>query len=266
MMKKYASLLLALVLCLSLCACGGNKEEPKAEEPAPVEEAPAEAASLEEAELPVVAIESEAEPVSVVINVSVSDAGVLRVANEPVTVEDPDGDGTVTADQVLAAAHDAFYEGGAAAGCAFEQTEYGTSITKLWGVDNGGSYGYYVNDAFVLPDYKLVAGDYICAYSYADLIAWSDCYAFFDRRNAELAAGEELKLQLSKLAYDENWELQTVLTEGATLVVNGEITDSVTDAEGNVALKLDEAGTYTVTAIGAEGETLVPPVCIVTVK
>ena len=258
-MKKYFSLLLALLLCLSLCACGESKEEPKAEESTPVE-----AALEEETELPETAIEPES--VNVLINVTISDAGVLRVANEPIAVADADGDGAVTADQVIAAAHDAFYEGGAEAGFIFEETDFGMSIIKLWGVDNGGSYGYYVNDAYVLPDYKLVEGDYLCAYSYADLTGWSDSYAFFDQRNAELATGEELKLTLSKLVYDENWELQTVLAEGATLIVNGEITDSVTDAEGNVGVKLDEAGTYTVTAIGAEGETLVPPVCIVTVK
>ena len=252
-MKRYFSLLLALLLCLSLCACGESKEEPKAKEDAPVE-----------AELPEAAIEPES--VNVVINVTVADAGVLRVANEPVTVADADGDGAVTADQVIAAAHDAFYEGGAEAGFDFEETEFGMSVMKLWGVENGGSYGYYVNDAYVLPDYELKEGDYLCAYSYADLANWSDCYAFFDQRSAKLAAGEELTLQLNKLVYDENWVLQTMLAEGATLIVNGEITDFVTDAEGNVTLTLDEAGTYTVTAVGAEGETLVPPVCIVVVK
>ena len=229
-MKKLLSLLLIAVLCLSLCACGGSKEK------------------------------------GVVINVTVSDAGVLRVANEAVTVPDPDGDGTVTADAVIAAAHDAFYEGGAEAGFIFEETDFGMSIIKLWGVDNGGSYGYYVNDAYVLPDYKLAEGDYLCVYSYADLAGWSDCYSFFDQRKAEAAVGTELKLNLSKLVYDENWELQTVLAEGARLIINGEMTDFATDAQGNVSVKFDQAGSYTVSAIGAEGETLVPPVCIVTVK
>ena len=266
-MKKYLSLVLALLLCLSLCACGGSKEEPKVEEAAPVEAAPVEEAPApaEVPEEPVVE-EPAVEAVPVVIYVTVSDAGVLRVANAPVTVMDADGDGAVTADQVIAAAHDAFYEGGAKAGFVFEETDFGMSIIKLWGVDNGGSYGYYVNDAYVLPDYQLVEGDYLCAYSYADLVGWSDCYAFFDQRNVELAAGEELALQLSKLVYDENWELQTEVAADARLIVNGEISDYVTDAEGNAKLSFAEAGEYTVTAVGAEGETLVPPVCIVTVK
>lgn len=266
-MKKYLSLVLALLLCLSLCACGGSKEEPKVEEAAPVEAAPVEEAPApaEVPEEPVVE-EPAVEAVPVVIYVTVSDAGVLRVANAPVTVMDADGDGKVTADAVIAAAHDAFYEGGAKAGFVFEETDFGMSIIKLWGVDNGGSYGYYVNDAYVLPDYQMVEGDYLCAYSYADLVGWSDCYAFFDQRNAELAAGEELALQLSKLVYDENWELQTEVAADARLIVNGEISDYVTDAEGNAKLSFAEAGEYTVTAVGAEGETLVPPVCIVVVK
>ena len=78
--------------------------------------------------------------------------------------------------------------------------------------------------------------------------------------------GEELDLNLSKLVYDENWVLQTAQAEGARLIVNGELTDFLTDAEGNVSVKFDEAGSYTVSAIGAEGETLVPPVCVVTVQ
>ncbi len=254
-MKKFLSLMLALLLCLSLAACGSSKEEAKIEDTAP-EAAPAEETPAAE---PV-------EAATVDISVSISDAGVLRVANETVKVPDADGDGKVTADAVIAAAHDAFYEGGAAAGFVFEETEFGMSIIRLWGVENGGSYGYYVNNEYVLPDYQLVAGDYLCAYSYADLTGWSDCYAYFDQRNAEAKAGEDFSLKLSKLVYDENWQLQTAAAEGAKLLVNGEVTDFVTDAEGSVTLKLDAAGSYTVSAVGAEGETLVPPVCIVVVK
>ena len=50
-MKKITALLLALCMVLSLCACGGAKEEPKTEEPAaeaPVEAAPAEETPVEE--------------------------------------------------------------------------------------------------------------------------------------------------------------------------------------------------------------------------
>ena len=56
-MKKIFALLLSLCMVLSLCACGGAKEEPKAEEPkaeapveAPVEEAPVEETPVEEPE------------------------------------------------------------------------------------------------------------------------------------------------------------------------------------------------------------------------
>ncbi|MCQ2439172.1 MAG: hypothetical protein MJ074_05365 [Oscillospiraceae bacterium] len=255
-MKKYLSLALALLLCLSLCACGGSKTEVK---PAPAEET----VSTEEA---VVEEAPAADPVPVNVFVTVCDAGVLRVANEPLTVMDADGDGALNVDAAIAAAHDAFFEGGAKEGFAFEQSEYGMSITKLWGVENGGSYGYYVNDGYVLPDYKLTEGDCLCVYSYADLTGWSDCYAFFDQRSAEINAGEELELTLSMLVYDEEWVLQTEKAEGAKLIVNGELTDLVTDAEGHVTLKLETAGDYTVTAIGPEGTTLVPPVCLVNVK
>lgn len=264
-MKKLISLMLALLLCLSLAACGSTAETKKEE---PDSAAPAQEAAPAEA-VPAAEIAEEDKPsvdaVPVTINVTISDTGALRVINEPVTVMDNDGDGKVTPAEVLVAAHDEFYTGGALAGFISEQTDFGMSIIMLWGVNNGGSYGYYVNDAYVLPDYELVEGDYICAYSYADLTGWSDCYSFFNTRNLEVNAGEEFTLQLSKLVYDENWVLQTENAAGAIITVNGEMGHGETDADGNVTLKLN-AGNYVISAMGGEESILVPPVCIVTVK
>lgn len=276
-MKKAISLMLALLLCLSLCACGGSKEETPAptEEAAPVEETPVEETPAEEpveeapvAETPEDPAQSEEvyTGATVGVYVSISDAGILRVANEQVFAKDPDGDGKVTADAVIAAAHESFYDGKDEKPFLFEETDFGMSIVRLWGVENGGSYGYYVNDAYVLPDYKLVEGDYLCAYSYADLAGWSDCYAFFDKRNLELNAGESFSLTISQLVYDDNWELQTQLAEGATIIINGEVSSFLTDASGNATITLPDAGTYVISAVGAEGNTIVPPVCLVTVN
>ena len=66
---------------------------------------------------------------------------------EKVSVTDADGDGRLTVNDALILAHDAKYEGGSAAGYGSSKSEWGLSMTKLWGVENGGSYGYFVNNA-----------------------------------------------------------------------------------------------------------------------
>jgi hypothetical protein len=50
------------------------------------------------------------------ISVTIADKGNLVMSQEEVTVTDIDGDGTLTINDTLYAAHEATYEGGAAAG------------------------------------------------------------------------------------------------------------------------------------------------------
>ena len=66
--------------------------------------------------------------------------GKLAVAAEKVTVTDADKDGALTINDALYCAHEAFYEGGAAAGYATGSTQYGLSLNKLWGAANGGTH------------------------------------------------------------------------------------------------------------------------------
>lgn len=49
---------------------------------------------------------------------------------------------------------------------------------KLWGTENGGSYGYYVNNVstWSLTD-PVDEGDYVNAFVYTDLTTWFDTYA-----------------------------------------------------------------------------------------
>ena len=234
-MKKTLAVLLAVLLCLSMAACGAENET------------------------------AAVTPV-VTVYVTIADAGVLEAAQTAVEVPDGDGDGTCSIDEALRAAHDALYAGGAEAGYASAETEYGLSLTRLWGVENGGSYGYYVNDAAAMSlSDPLREDDRVVAYSYADLSAWSDMYSFFDVTRAEVAAGEELTLTLSGAGYDEAWNPITVGVEGAALTVNGAATEWTTGADGAVTFTLGEAGEYVVSAV-SESELLVPPVCVVTVK
>ena len=116
------------------------------------------------------------------INVFVSitdDQNNLVLAYEPVFVTDQDNDGTFTIADALACAHAQKHENGAEA-FAYAPTEYGLSLTLLWGIDNGGSYGYMVNDSnpMSLSD-AVYEEDHIKAYCYTDLVAWTDTYSFF---------------------------------------------------------------------------------------
>ena len=206
-----------------------------------------------------------AEDAAPTVYVSISDdTGALVLAYQPVTVTDADADGALTICDALAAAHAAYHPDGTTAFLA-ESTEWGLSLYVLWGVDNGGSYGYYVND---LSPQSLLdpihPGDHVKAYAYTDLTAWSDTYAFFNASDVAAAENAEVALTLFANGYDANWAPVVNLVAGAVITVNGEKMDIATDNNGNAVLTFAEAGVYTVSAV-SDTMTLVPPVCIVTV-
>lgn len=185
------------------------------------------------------------------------------VANVPVTAADLDGSGSVDIDEVLAAAHEAFYPGGAAAGYASSPTDWGVSMDMLWG-DTSYSFGYYLNDGMAWSLLDPVAdGDYIAAYVFADKEYFSDVYAYFDR-NAAAADGGQVELTLFSASFDENWNVVFAPFAGASVTVDGADSGVVTDENGKAALTFDAAGEYLVSAASADA-VLVPPVCRVTV-
>lgn len=181
--------------------------------------------------------------------VSISDKdGKLVLVLEKIALSDADGDGTITINDALYLAHEAEFEGGAAAGYASEQSDYGLSLTKLWGCENGGSYGYYVNDASAMSLADPVKdGDRINAFVYTDLKTWSDKYCYFDKTSVTAQSGESFSLVLAEAGFD------------------GEATDFVTDADGRVSVTVSEAGSHVISAI-SDSETLVPPVCVAVIE
>ncbi len=230
-MKKLMTLALVALLCMSLLGCGGDKKE-----------------------VPTVGVE-----------VAVSNAGKLEVPYKSVEVPDEDADGSVSIDAVIAAAHDAFYEGGAEAGYASEEGEYGMSITKLWGVENGGGYGYSLNDGSTLPTDLVKAGDALYIYVYADPTGWSDTYTYFTAHHATAKSGEEVTLSLKMMGFDENWAPQELPCAGVELTINGEGTGVSTDENGSAVLSFPEKGEYVVSCAAGD-RILVPAVCLVTVE
>lgn len=199
------------------------------------------------------------------VHVSISDdTGALVLAYAPVELTDADGDGALTLCDTLMAAHTAYHPDGAAAFLA-EETEWGKSMYRLWNVDNGGSYGYMLNDASPMSLLDPVQpGDHIKAYAFTDLMNFSDTYAYFTAPVAAAVVNAEVELTLLANGYDEAWNPIILPAAGAVITVNGEKTDVITDENGNAVLTFVEAGVYTVSAV-SETMTLVPPVCIVTV-
>lgn len=204
-----------------------------------------------------------ADTVSVYVTIA-DQNGQLALAAEPVTVTDIDGDNVLTINDALYAAHEQFYPGGAAAGYATKETQYGLSMDKLWGAANGGSYGYYVNNAsaWSMTD-PVSSGDHLAAFVYTDLTAWSDMFTFFDTFMQDIEAGD-VTVTLSGAGYDATWNPITVPVKGATVTVDGEVTEVTTDDEGKATLTLTQNGKHIVSATRADG-IIVPPVMIVNV-
>ncbi len=188
--------------------------------------------------------------------------GDLKIAMEKVSVSDIDGDGIISVNDALYAAHEKCYEGGAAAGYSAVQSDWGLSLAKLWGVENGGSYGYMINDsmAMSLSD-ELKNGDHLYAYVFTDTAGWSDSYSFFDIKTVDILEGKTVTLTLSASGFDENWAPVVLPLAGAVITLNGEKTSFVTDANGKADVTLEKNGEYIISAV-SDSMTLVPPVAL----
>lgn len=210
-----------------------------------------------------VLIHAEVEPLPTVY-VTISDGNSLVVCYQTVEVSDMDEDGVLSVNDVLYCTHEQQYNGGAAAGYGSESSDYGLMLTKLWGIENGGSYGYYVNNvaSMSLGD-EVKSGDHVYAYVFTDLTTWSDTYCWFDTISSSATVGDSLALTLSCYTYDENFNAVVTPVKNATITINGESTEYKTDDNGKVTVVIDKAGVLT---IGAKSDTqiLVPPFCKVT--
>lgn len=209
---------------------------------------------------------AEVAPEGVNVFVSITDdQNNLALAYEPVFVTDQDNDGLITIADALACAHASNHENGKDA-FSYAATEYGLSLTMLWGVDNGGSYGYMVNDLSSLSLSDLVnEGDHIKAYCFTDLVAWSDTYSFFTFPCAEAGIDAPITASLMSAGYDASWNPVTLTVADAIIYVNGEATEYKTDESGQFTISFAEAGRYVLTA-KCDHTNLVAPVCVIDVK
>ena len=202
---------------------------------------------------------------TITVDVTISNAGTLTVPAQSVTVADRNGDGKFDLDEALYAAHEAYYEGGAAAGYRSAESDYGLSMEKLWGADNG-AFGYYLNDQFAMSLLDEVkAGDRVAAFVYSDAVSWSDSYCYFDQTNMQDAKqGDEVSLKLSKFTFGADGSASAVPASGAYITIDGKKTAYQTDENGAVRVRLDQAGEQIISAV-SDQDVLVPTALRVTV-
>lgn len=213
-----------------------------------------------------ISITAFAENLSATVYVSVADKGTLVAAQVNVTVTDIDGDGTLTVNDALYAAHEAAYSGGAKAGYNYyTHKDYGLSIGKLWG-DTSGNFGYYLNNSscWSLAD-TVKNGDYLNAFVYSDSKKYSDKYCFFGSYSVSADSGSDIELILNSAGYDVNWNPVTLPVAGAEITVDGMATGVKTDVNGKATIQISSTGKHIISAVSST-ETLVPPVCTVQIS
>ena len=208
---------------------------------------------------------------SIQVTVTIANQGAIAVgknntlmARVPVTVTDRNGDGKVTYDEAMAAAHKAYYEKGEA-GFAMK----GNSCEMLWGNETT-SLGFYRNNTMTgyINGESVEDNDDLTAFVYQDQKNWSDQYCFFDQTTVTVKSGESLTINLKGVGFDENWNTVSSPVKQAELGVyyggTFRTRNVSTDANGNGTISFDKAGTYVLSA-KKDGAYLIPPVCIVTV-
>ena len=217
-------------------------------------------------------VEVEFEPAETIdIKASISVRGEVKLALADVTVTDLDFDGTITVGEALVAVHDTYYEGGAEAGYATATSQWGESITKLWG-DENASIMYWKNNesCYSLSD-ALEAGDVLYAYTFKDEETYSDAYAWFDKSEYTSEDGT-LAVKISKSIFDENWTPSVVPEIGAAITVYDADLKEVDPAlynvkdndDGSYRLVFLEKGEYIIVATN-EKTNIVPAIAAVSV-
>ncbi|MBQ5989378.1 MAG: hypothetical protein IJL67_07770 [Oscillospiraceae bacterium] len=202
---------------------------------------------------------------NVLVTISDGKGGAPVLVQKEVKVTDIDSDGKLTVNDALYIAHEENFTGGAAAGfSSSEKAGYtGLSLNKLWGIENGGSYGFYVDNTYAMSlSDEVKDGSSVYAFVYSDTTGYSDSYSWFNVNTADAKQGDELDLTLSRQAYDANWTPITLPVEGAVITINGKATEFKTDANGKVKVKLDEAGEDILISAASDSVILVPPVLV----
>ncbi len=201
----------------------------------------------------------------------VTDKNGMTMAHVPVELS---GQTSYTIDDVLSRAHALYHPDGAEAYATSYSEEWGLGIAKLWG-DTSYNFGYQVNggrESVMGPSHEVESGDSIDACIYKNLYPETESYARFESAVEEGYTEKEISLSLSYASgYDENWNTVFSPCEGATVIINGEETELVTDENGVATLYFEEEGNYLISAKktkilnNIEVPAITAPVCMIQV-
>lgn len=185
-----------------------------------------------------------------------------------------DGKEQYNLNDVFLAVHEDYYPDGTD-GYASSEGKYGFGIDMMWG-DTSYNFGYQINggeESVMGLGHIVKDGDHIEAVIYKNLYPDTESYAKFHSSESSINAGKELVLTLFYVSgYDENWQSVFSPCEDATIIVNGEETEYITDENGEVSITFDTPGEYIVSAKKQKlvNEEIRPaitaPVCKVLVK
>ncbi len=135
-----------------------------------------------------------------------------------------------------------------------------------WTVSSFGkdasAFSYRVSGNFSngLTD-NVANGDYVEFMFYQDASFWSDEYAYFNTRSAEICKNESISLNLSKVG----WGTPSPAAN-ANVTVNGSVAGK-TDANGSITLSFDKIGTYKIsTENNIGGAPIFAPWCVINVS
>ncbi len=151
--------------------------------------------------------------------------------------------------------------------------DWGLYVSKFWG-DTSENFTYQVNfgeEDVWGPTHEIEDGDCIefCINKSGGLDM--ETYTRFDKRNVEIQPGETVDLVLTQSEYTADG-MAFFPCADAALTINGEITESITDADGGASVCFEDCGEYVVSAsktklVADETVTAIQaPVCVVTVS
>ncbi len=204
--------------------------------------------------LSVTASDADVSPVYVTIS---DENGELVLAYEAFELKDYDGDGKLTVNDALLAAHQSHCEGGYASNSL--------NITKLWGVENR-VYDCYIDGSRMYYIYESLSEDnHIQAFVYTDTENLSDRFSYFTKETLTFSENTET-LALYAYTTTKDGHLISEPVAGAKITVNGEEIGVKTDQNGQFTIALKDLvfGEKNIISAIASNDTLVPPVLAVT--